>query len=173
MRQFFGQRNYRKFIWFGRCAAIRQFFYTSPQTLLNVAPAIADSVVPTALQVNRFPDGTVAILSEKKPPLYFTGLDADTIWAEFQKMRGRFSEEQSLKIQVPELNQTACASCTSDRVIKKFFSSRKPIPVRTDTSKICIPGRRARSDDDENHSRYYYGVSVNVSVVFLFTADLE
>jgi hypothetical protein len=51
-------------------------------------------------QVNRFPDGTVAVLSEKKPPLYFTGVDAEAIWAEFQKLRDPFSEAQSLKINV-------------------------------------------------------------------------
>ena len=38
-------------------------------------------------QVNRFPDGTVVVLGERKPPLYFTGADAEAIWAEFQKLR--------------------------------------------------------------------------------------
>jgi len=49
-------------------------------------------------QVNRFPDGTVVVLGENKPPLYFSGGDAEAIWAEFQKLRTSYSEGQSLKI---------------------------------------------------------------------------
>jgi hypothetical protein len=51
-------------------------------------------------QVNRFPDGTVIVLTENKPPLYFTGVDAQAIWAEFQKLRDPYSEAQGLKITV-------------------------------------------------------------------------